>query len=451
MKLAPIIALVCAVSGAGAQAPAGSSAQPLRVPTLQRLERGYLQRVRDDVAGLVKLRVSIAEAGPLHDWHCVLHCHCYQSHDSRGLIADIAAAAKSDGIDCIFMSDHPRDTYDVVAKGPHDVVDGVLFVPGSEADGFLVYPGDYRLPKLAVGEQPLIDEVKQSAGMIFIAHPEEHTDWKLHDLTGMEIYNTHADFKDETALMAALQPKNSAGFGQLLKLLNSMKEFPREAFAAIFDPQPDNLAHYDLMSKTHTLAAIAGNDSHQNVGFVVKGTADGKYQLEDALGEKIALLDPEKTPILKLVFGEPVAGHELFRRQLDAYAVSLGYVSTHILAPQRTEASLRKSLAEGRTYVAFDWIADPRGTSFTLSGADLPSPLTLGDTETYKPGLALKYRTPLPAHTRLMCDGKEVATTTTDSLEYTVTGPGIYRVESSLVVAGETRAWIYTGAIRIVP
>ena len=120
---------------------------------------------------------------------------------------------------------------------------------------------------------------------------------------------------------------------------------------------------------------VAGNDSHQNVGFVVKGTQDGKYQLEDALGEKVAILDPQKMPALTLLFGPPTPGKELYRRQLDPYASSLGYVSTHILAPERTEKALRKSLHEA----------------------------------------------------------------------------GSYRVEASLTIAGEPRAWIYTSVLRVMP
>ena len=447
LTLIPLLALSAALSLFGNSTP--QAALPERVPTLQRLDNTYLERLHQDVLALAKLPRQEDHVANLHDWRCIIHAHCYQSHDSRGTIEDISTAARSVGIDCIFMSDHPRTNYDVVAKGPHGVFNSVLFVPGSETDGFTMYPGDYTLPKLNVGEQNICNEIKQSNGMLFIAHPEEHSDWNLKNLTGMEIYNTHADFRDEKALLAALQPKKSSEYGLMLKLLNSMKDYPREAIAAITDPQPDNLTHYDYMCKTQVLAAVAGNDSHQNVGFVVKGTADGKYQLEDAVGEKLALLDGEKTPIVKLLFGPSVPGKELYRRQLDPYAVSLGYVNTHVLAPERTEPSLRKALADARTYVAFDWIADPRGTTFTIEAPGSAAALTIGDTAACITGMKLKAHTPIAAQTRIVRDGVEIAHGSGTTLEVAATGPGIYRMESYLNVGGERRMWILTGAIKL--
>ena len=38
-----------------------------------------------------------------------------------------------------------------------------------------------------------------------MCHLEERMDWDIAGLTGTEIYNTHADFKDETKFLAALR------------------------------------------------------------------------------------------------------------------------------------------------------------------------------------------------------------------------------------------------------
>ena len=248
-----------------------------RIPTLTRLQKANLARLHADVAALAAHRQPVALQTGFKDWRCILHCHSYLSHDSRGKIEDIAAAAKEDGITAIFMSDHPQKL-DVVAAGKHGIVDGVLFVPGSEANGFLVYPGEDRLPRLDVGDQALIDSVRATGGMIFVAHPEEHTDWSLRGLTGMEIYNTHADLNDETELLHALQPKDMVGYARLLQMFNAIKDYPREVFACIFDRPAGNLAHYDTLSRDRIVTAIAANDSHQNTGFVVYGTEDGKYR-----------------------------------------------------------------------------------------------------------------------------------------------------------------------------
>src|SRR5262249_17989106 len=162
----------------------------------------------------------------------------------------------------------------------------------------------------------------QTGGKIFVAHPEEHKDWSLKGLSGTEIYNTHADFKDEAELISVFRPRNQAGYAKLLALLNAFKAYPQECFAALFDPPLDNLATFEARAKDGPRAAIAGNDYHQNTGFVLRGEADGQIAVEDPLGEKIGMLDANKTPTLKTLFGEPVPGKELFRRVLDPYPVS---------------------------------------------------------------------------------------------------------------------------------
>jgi hypothetical protein len=335
----------------------------------------------------------------------------------------------------------------VVATGQREAVDGVLFVAGAETNGFLAFPGDRKLPRLDITEQEFVDSIRASGGLIFVAHPEEHKDWSLQGLTGTEIYNTHADLKDETELVTALRPKNAAGYGQLLGILNAMKSYPQEGFAALFDPPAENLARYDTLSKERAYTAIAGNDSHQNTGFVLTGAEEGKITVSDALGEKIGEMDTNKNPLLTTFFGQPVPGKELFRRILDPYPVSFHYVSTHVLAKERTVPSLLEALAAGRTYVAFDWIADPNGTA--LIATDAARTWTIGDAPPLSPGLRLKVALPLSASIRLLKDGTEVAHSEDRTLDFTPTEPGVYRAEASLMVAGEKRPWVYTGAIRV--
>src|SRR5207244_1369655 len=106
-------------------------------------------------------------------------------------------------------------------------------------------------------------------------------------LTGTEIYNTHADLKDEADLLKALQPHDSKGYLQLLRLLNVMKEYPQEAFGALFDAPIANLARYDALCKDRVYAATAGNDSHQNTGFILRGLEDGKISVDDPLGKQM--------------------------------------------------------------------------------------------------------------------------------------------------------------------
>lgn len=418
-----------------------------RLPTLQRLERAHLQRVREETQAYRNALQPVSLKTGFRDWRCVLHAHSYLSHDSRGTIEEIAAAAKQVGVQAIFISDHPQEK-DVVAEGAKGMINDVLFVPGSETRGFLLYPGNGKMPPLNVSDRQLADAVKASRGMVFIAHPEEPHDWSIASLTGMEIYNTHTDVNDEADLLRTLQPKDTTGYTQLLVLLNNFQDYPQESFSSLYDHPYDLLKRYDEMCKTRPFTAIAANDSHQNTGFVVVGTQDGKYRIEDPLGEEITTLDLANNSALKLLFGEPQPGKMLFKRQLDPYPVSLGYVSTHILARERSERSLRDALAKGRTYIAFDWIADATGTAFLLKSGS--KTYTLGDTVQFKPGMKLQAEVPLNGFMRLMKDGKEIKQSIGRRLDFEVHGAGIYRLEVYLPLGGELRGWIFTGAIRIM-
>src|SRR5437016_6264696 len=119
---------------------------PERVPTLQRLSLEYLKRAHDDVAALAKLRQPVKLKTGYNEYRCVIHAHSYLSHDSRGTIAEIAAAAKQARVDAVFLTNHPKKDQDVVAAGQTGIVDGVLFVSGAETNGFLAFPGDGKLP-----------------------------------------------------------------------------------------------------------------------------------------------------------------------------------------------------------------------------------------------------------------------------------------------------------------
>jgi hypothetical protein len=420
----------------------------IRIPTLQRLDPAYLKRAHEETAAYAQARQPVTLKSGLNDYRCVLHAHSDLSHDSRGTVKEIAEAAKAEGVAAVFLTNHPKKEVDVVAAGPKGVVDGILFFSGAEANGFLLFPGDGKLPPLDVPDQALVDSVNRTGGMVFVAHPEEHKDWSLTGLTGMEIYNTHADLMDERELLAALQPEDSQGYVRLFSILNAIHDYPQEGFACLFDAPSENLAHYDALAKSRVFTAIAANDSHQNTGFVLRGTSDGKIQVEDALGEKIGMLDQEKQPLLKTLLGDPKPGREMLRRILDPYPVSFHYVSTHVLAPDRTPAALKEALKAGRTYVAFDWIADPTGTAFLASAEGRT--WTIGDTVKMRPGLELRAVVPLPSTLRLLRDGREVARVTGRTLAYQPAEPGVYRLEAALPLGGELRPWIYTGAIRVV-
>ena len=86
-------------------------------------------------------------------------------------------------------------------------------------------------------------------------------DWDLKGLTGSEIYNLHADFKDETRLIKSMRTPLG-----LLTLLPISRQYPQETMAALMDYPADYLRRYDELCLKERLTGIAANDSHHNNG-----------------------------------------------------------------------------------------------------------------------------------------------------------------------------------------
>ncbi|MEZ6145258.1 MAG: hypothetical protein R3B91_07470 [Planctomycetaceae bacterium] len=83
--------------------------------------------------------------------------------------------------------------------------------------------------------------------MAFLCHLEERMDWQLDNLTGSEIYNTHADVKDEPRLYAAL-----ANPLKVFGLIQAFEEYPQESFAALQNYPADYLRRWDELCARRT-------------------------------------------------------------------------------------------------------------------------------------------------------------------------------------------------------
>ena len=81
-----------------------------------------------EVLELAKLRKEPTSQINLNTYRGVMHVHSYLSHDSRGTLDDLIPAAKKDGIDFIFLTDHPHGNIDTLPKGFRGFHHGVLIV-----------------------------------------------------------------------------------------------------------------------------------------------------------------------------------------------------------------------------------------------------------------------------------------------------------------------------------
>ncbi len=262
-----------------------------------------------------------ARSGPFRVYRAAIHLHSAFSHDSRGTLDEIVAAAKATGTHVLMFSEHPSDRYDPCLNGHQGFHDSVLVIPGVETKGFVVFPTRGLRDLKADSPQAYSDRIRDQGGLVFLSHLEERMDWEIQGLTGVEIYNTHADFKDETKLVAALRNPFS-----LATAIDSFRKYPQEAFSALQDYPADYLRRWDELCMRASHTGVAANDSHQNTGLAVRLIEGEKVRVEDALGKKLL-----EAPLMLMPFLQPRGkdkkpGDPLMRLQLDPYENSLRHV-----------------------------------------------------------------------------------------------------------------------------
>jgi len=386
------------------------------------------------------------------DVRAILHAHSYLSHDSVGTIDEIIEAAHATNVRVIMFSNHPADTYDYFEDTEKGMHDGVLLIPGAETGGMLVYPTHSMKGHPATPPQPFVDLLHEDGGLTFISHLESKLDWELERLTGSEIYNTHADFMEERRFLAMF--RNPVA---LFKLMPALKRYPQETFAAIQDYPADYLKAWDRWCQRAPHTGVAANDSHHNQAYRGTVTTDGQLLIEDALGKKVAKLDPEKIPLVKLLIGKRALGTKILDIDLDPYDRSFRHVSTHLLMNEITRKSVWEALRAGRAYVAFDWMADPTGFVYLAeqptnkTGDATPKRWPMGSELPWVAGLELRAEAALPVDWKLVRNSHVLSRSKGKTFDFDVQEPGVYRVEAWLKFVGEPRLWVLSNPIYIRP
>lgn len=370
----------------------------------------------------------------------VIHSHSHLSHDCQVPFDDIVAALTRADRDFICLSDHcteGRADFDAQWRGLHG---GKLFIPGFEMrDGnmpFGVKSGTVLSNQM--DPQLLAEKVVEHGGLLFYAHPEEPRAWERPQLTGMEIYNTHADFKDEGGLLALLP-----------NLLVNQRRYPEQVVRSIFTRPEPNLRRWDELNRQRHLTGIGGNDCHQNTGLRVFLPYNDTLRAEDTSPRTIAELKLNTATRLmaRLCLGPLTPGRELFRVQLDPYDRMSRFVSTHVLARELTEPAILDALKAGRAFVAFDLLAD--STSFIWCARNGSARAVMGESLSWTPETRLHAAAPHRCRFTVVKDGVRAQQVEDLQLDWAPPGPGVYRVEADLKVAGEWTSWIYSNPIWI--
>lgn len=382
--------------------------------------------------------------GPYREYRANVHVHSAFSHDSRGTLDEIVLAARATGTRVLLFTEHPADHYDFYKDGHRGSRRGVLLIPGAETQGFLVFP-THSLRGLTTGSpQEFSDLVRRRDGLTFLSHLEERMDWDVHGLTGVEIYNTHADFKDEKNLQAAL--RNPLWLFQSVDLF---RKYPQEAFSALLDYPADYLRRWDQLCAKAPHTGVAANDAHQNIGLVVRLLDKERVRLEDALGKKLVELDAGKLAAFQPLPKDRKPGDVLFQLRLDPYENSLRHVGTHLLLTELSEKAAWEALQAGRAYVAFDWLADAAGFDFAARAASRR--FEMGSRVPLEKGLTLHGQAPLSGRWKLVRNGKVVSESAGREFAFSIAEAGVYRVEVWLKIAGEDTIWILSNPLYIRP
>jgi hypothetical protein len=412
-----------------------------RGDAVDRLKPEYLKSLHAAIEGLKQDRQTVSLPSAFTDYRGAMHVHSGLSHDSRSPVSEVVAGAKKAGLRFVMFTEHPVPGHDYFKEGHRGLVDGVLLIPGAELTGLLAFPEE-SVPEGSSDPQSEVDAVLKTHGQVFLCHLEERMDWDLKGLTGSEIYNLHADFKDETRLIKSM--RSMAG---LFGMLTASRDYPQETMASLMDYPADYLRRYDQLCEGSHLTGIAANDAHHNNS--IKGVLldDGKLQLVDALGKKLAKIDPQKLPILKLLVSTLHPGESRVLLDLDPYERSFRHVSTHLFLPELTERAVRDALIAGRAYVSFEWVADPTGFNFqAVHGGKV---FEMGSDVPFSQGLTLRSVSPLPARFRLIRNGKEVHTSLGRSYEHPIAAPGNYRLEVWVNLAETPEVWILSNPIYV--
>lgn len=395
-------------------------------------------RLEKQVNEFQKLRKEPAPLTKLHPYRGVLHVHSYWSHDSEGTLYDIIPAAKSAGVEFVFLTDHPRGNIDTLPRGYKGYYDGVLIEPGSEKQGFDTWPLDSIVIDWNLDKDTIAKNIVSRGGLIFYAHTEEPHNWSNPYYQGMEIYNFHTDTKDES-----LTP-------QIINFIVNGNKYRQWALREMFDEQTAILALWDSINTKRKIVGLAAEDTHENQNIRARYLKDGRIEW---VGPNANVIDTvDVTFWNRWLFHKPDANGWVFKWMIDTYKEGFNYITNYVLADTLSVPSLAHHLLKGHLYSAFKSLGDAKGFMYySENQADSISGI-LGDSVKMDQAKTLNAVSPLPGQFRLIHDGKTVNVTTSDNYQYAWSEPiekGAYRIEMHIKLKGKYVPWIYSNPIYI--
>lgn len=347
-----------------------------------------------------------------------LNLHIHTSYSDGSLThAEIARAAIRSGLDALLITDHNVFVGD---KQGYYEEDGkkVLLMVGEEVHNpdrqpqkshLLVFGAGKDLAEFGYDPQVLINKVRASGGICFLAHPYDPAlpefgedniswaDWDVSGFNGIELWNGFSEFKlhirnKVQALFYAFYP-------------NFYPHQPPEQTLKIWNK---------LLAKGHQVVAIGGSDAHA---------------ARHSLG-----------PLSRIIF---------------PYEFHFRAVNTHLLLPgpltgnvDQDSQSIIMAMRNGNGFVGYDLPARTHG--FRFWAVTPSSDRQMGEEFLIKADTHLNIHLPSPAECQLLKDGQLIQQWVGETdLQYSAKNPGVYRVECYRHYLGRRRGWIYSNPIYI--
>jgi hypothetical protein len=341
-----------------------------------------------------------------------VHVHSTRSDGTADRDAIAAAAARA-GLRFVVITDHGDATR---APDVPAYLHGVLMVDAVEIStnqGHYVALDVGRAPYPLGGEAAtVVEDVRRLGGVGFAAHPYsgkpelQWTDWDS-PIDGLEWLNFDSEWRDEP----------------IRRLLLAALAYPLRkgpALATLLDRPSATLARWDGLASRRRLIGIAGHDAHGGWG---RRTEEGG--------------------------GYGVPGIPSYEASFRTFAVRAVLNSPPSGDAQRDWRLLSEAIRAGRTFTAIDAVAGPAWIDYraTVNGVDV----RMGESHLFAVPAELVCRATIPegARMRLLKDGVEVASASSNELRFAPTEAGSYRVEVSAPRApGSPPApWIVTNPI----
>lgn len=317
------------------------------------------------------------------------------------------AIANELDIDFLLLSDH--NTLRPKFDGLEGWYDRVLLGIGCELNDhldqnhYLAFDIDEEIDP-EIPPEEYVQKVRDLGGLGIIAHPNENRDniakyppypwtkWNTDAFDGIEIWNQMSEW------MEGLTHTNK--FWRVLH--------PRRSIVA---PKTETLEIWDALNQKRKVVGVGGVDAHGHL-----------HRLMGIITIRV------------------------FR-----YKISFRTIRTHILCKEKlgkenVRADLRivyKAIREANCFISHQLLGD--ASDFMFLAENEHGSAIIGDSLPWTKNTVLRVHNPTAAKTVLIGNGKVVDYRNGQQLEFPVTEPGVYRVETHI----KNRPWILSNHIRL--